>query len=452
MSGADFAALLPDVARRLLGDPPRIGADEWRYGSHGSLSVHPARGTWHDFEANAGGGALALIEHVNGCDKAGALAWLVDARLIDPPAGPDARPAAPNRPATAESGHAPPRRMAEDVRVKAVVDVSLPESSVRRHGRRPPAQGGTWTRPESAGRADGAGAAPACQNVPTATVARAILAVAVPAAGTPARVYLDRRGTWPGGPPLPAAVRWLPPGAWEHLPTWPGPDGRPRRLTPPADGVRSLRPDAPPVPRCGAVVFMLARPGCAPDAVTLEAVTGAGARPAERWRRTVGNGAGRILEVAAPPGDGWPDAGAAPLVVALVEGEADALALARLRLPGVLVRAAGGTAGVRRGAALVADLPATVAAALVSDGDRPGRAAVAKLHADLHDAGRTCYAAVLIGGDLDELLRGALDVDLAERHGERAAILEHDGGLDRPAATAWALARLLEQLPRREHA
>ena len=100
----------------------------------------------------------------------------------------------------------------------------------------------------------------------------------------------------------------------------------------------------------------------------------------------MGNAAGRILEVAAPPGDGWPDANAAPLVAALVEGEADALALARLRLPGVLVRAAGGTAGVRRGAALVADLPAATAAALVSDGDRPGRAAVADLHADLHDA------------------------------------------------------------------
>ena len=33
VSGADFAALLPDVARRLLGDPPRATAAEWRYGS-----------------------------------------------------------------------------------------------------------------------------------------------------------------------------------------------------------------------------------------------------------------------------------------------------------------------------------------------------------------------------------------------------------------------------------
>ena len=361
--------------------------------------MHPARGTWHDFEADAGGGVLDLVQHVNGCDKAGALRYLADARLIDPLAGPDARPAAPRWPAAA---------------------------------------------PETARRADGAGAAP------TAAVARAILAAAVPADDTPVRRYLDRRGTWPAdGPPLPAAVRWLPPGAWEHLPTWPGRDGRPLRLTPPRDGVRSLRPDAAPVPLCGAVVFELARPGCASDAATLEAVTAAGARPAERWRRTVGNAAGRIFEVAAPPGDGWPDAAA--LVAALVEGEADALALARLRLPGVLVRAAGGTSGMTGGDALVADLPAATAACLVSDGDRPGRAAVTKLHAALQDAGRTCYAAVLLGGDLDEVLHGAIDVDLAERHGERAAVLEYDGGLPRPAATALALARLLEQLPRREH-
>ena len=448
MSGADFAALLPDVARRLLGDPPRATDAEWRYGRHGSLSVHPARGTWHDFEADAGGGALALIEHVNGCDKAGALAWLVGARLIDPPAGPDARPAAarrpaatcppaPNRPATAESGPAAPR--------------SLPESSVRRPVRRPPAQGGTWTRPESAGRADGAGAAP------SADVAAAILAAAVPADDTPARAYLAARGTWPAdGPPLPAAVRWLPPGAWEHLPTWPGRDGRPLRLTPPADGIRSLRPGAAPVSRCGALVYELTRPGCAPDAAQLEPVTADGRRL--EWpgrggtKRTPGNnGAARVLEVAAPPGDGWPDAGAAPLVVAVVESPGNALALARLRLPGVLIRAAAGTGGLRAGgAALVADLPAAPAACLVSDGDPPGRAAVVELHAALQNAGRTCYAALLRGGaDLDDVLRGADDADLRDRHAERAAILELDGGLPRPAATARALARLIEQLPRR---
>ena len=403
-----WSALLPDVARRLLADRPcREHGGDLRYGSRGSLVLHPQTGSWHDFETGAGGGVLDLVEHLLQTDRAGALQWLVDERLIAPPSGPDARPAAPRLP------------------------------------------GGISTPP----------APPAPKSNAMADVADAILAAAVPADDTPARAYLARRRTWPlAGPDLPPAVRWLPPSAWAHLPTWPGPDGRPRRLTPPRDGMTHLVAGAPPVPACGAVVFELARPGCAPDAVQLEAVTAVGHRLAwtgnERdTKRTPGNkGGGRTFEIAAPTGDPWPDADAAPLVVAVVEGPADALALARLRLPGVLVRAAAGTGGMGSGgAALVADLPAATAACLVSDGDRPGRGAVTKLHAALHAAGRTCYAAVLIGGDLDELLRGAADVDLADRHGERAAILEHDGGLPRPAATARTLARMLETLTRRNH-
>ena len=41
----------------------------------------------------------------------------------------------------------------------------------------------------------------------------------------------------------------------------------------------------------------------------LEAVTAAGDRPAERWRRPVGNAAGRTFEVAVPTGDPWHDRG-----------------------------------------------------------------------------------------------------------------------------------------------
>ena len=425
---ADWPALLPDVARRLLGAPTRIeaGGATWRYRSRGSLAVHvggAAPGTWHDFEADESGGTLALVQHVNGCDKAGALAWLADAGLIAPPAAADARPAAPRR-AAATPVSAPIRP--ESARSAAAAPDSVRNPTLRRAVTAPRPLPGTWTPPKSA--------APAV--APTAPVAAAILAAAVPADGTPARVYLDRRGTWPAdAPDLPPAVRWLPADAWPNLPTWPGKDGRPARLAPP--------------PLCGAVVYELARPGAAPDAVTLEAVTAAGARPAERWRRSPGGTTGRTFTVPAPSGDGWPETGAAPLVVAVVEGEADALALARLRLPGVLVRAIGGTGGKGRPGALVADLPATVAVVLVSDGDRAGRAAVVELHEALHGAGRTCYAAVLAGGDPDELLRGADDAALAELHAERAAILEHDGGLDRPAATARALARLLETLPRR---
>ena len=257
-----------------------------------------------------------LIEHAAQTDKAGALAWLVDARLIAAPGGPDARPAnrgipchnsrsAPMRP---DSGPAAPGSPPDRA-------LSGPVSDSRE-------QSGTWTPPESAAPAL---APPAPTPSVTADVARAVLQNADEADATPARAYLAARGTWPAdGPALPAAVRWLPPEAVADLPTWPGPDGRQARLTPPRDGVRSLRPDAPPVPRCGAVVFELARPGCAPDAVTLEAVTAAGARPAERWRRSPGGTGGRTFTVPAPSGDGWPSSDAAPLAVAVVEGEADA--------------------------------------------------------------------------------------------------------------------------------
>lgn len=47
--GADFPALIGDVARLLFGEPNRIEADgTWRYGTRGSPAVHVAgdrRGT-----------------------------------------------------------------------------------------------------------------------------------------------------------------------------------------------------------------------------------------------------------------------------------------------------------------------------------------------------------------------------------------------------------------------
>ena len=117
-------------------------------------------------------------------------------------------------------------------------------------------------------------APPAPKPRPTADVAAAILAAAVPADDTPARAYLASRGTWPPlstGPDLPPVVRWLPPDAWPHLPTWID-GGRERRLSPPRDGVTRLVAGAPPPPLCGAVVFELRRPGCAPDAVAPERI------------------------------------------------------------------------------------------------------------------------------------------------------------------------------------
>lgn len=85
----DWSALLPDVARRLLGEPTRTehGGDTWRYRTHGSLAVHVGgdrRGTFHDFEADVSGGTFGLVQHVLQTDRSGTIRWLVDAGLIAP--------------------------------------------------------------------------------------------------------------------------------------------------------------------------------------------------------------------------------------------------------------------------------------------------------------------------------------------------------------------------------
>ena len=155
---ADWPALLPDVARRLLGEPTRTehGGDTWRYRSRGSLAVHVGgdrRGTWHDFEADESGGTLALVQHVAQTDKAGALRWLEAAGLITSSNG--ARSSPPPAPAPA-----PP---------------TTPKRSK------------------------------------TALLAASILAASVPADNTPARAYLAHRWTWPPlgiEPDLPSSVRW----------------------------------------------------------------------------------------------------------------------------------------------------------------------------------------------------------------------------------------------------
>ena len=84
----DFAALMPDVVRALLGEPnARLStARELRYGTHGSLAVHVGgehSGTWRDHEADAGGGVLALVVRERGGTEREAMAWLRDAGLLD---------------------------------------------------------------------------------------------------------------------------------------------------------------------------------------------------------------------------------------------------------------------------------------------------------------------------------------------------------------------------------
>ena len=84
----DWPALMPHVARALLGEPnARLStARELRYGTHGSLAVHVGgerAGTWRDHEAGEGGGVLALVMRERGGSEREAMAWLRDAGLLD---------------------------------------------------------------------------------------------------------------------------------------------------------------------------------------------------------------------------------------------------------------------------------------------------------------------------------------------------------------------------------
>ena len=83
----DRAALLPEVARRLFGEPPmKNGGDTWRYGSDESLELHvggPRRGTWYDHKAGNGGDTLDLVKHVLLLrDETNAIRWLKAQGLI----------------------------------------------------------------------------------------------------------------------------------------------------------------------------------------------------------------------------------------------------------------------------------------------------------------------------------------------------------------------------------
>ncbi len=83
----DWPALMPDVARVLLGEPnARLSnARELRYGRRGSLAVHVGgerAGTWRDYEAGEGGGVLALVVRERGGSEREALAWLRESGFI----------------------------------------------------------------------------------------------------------------------------------------------------------------------------------------------------------------------------------------------------------------------------------------------------------------------------------------------------------------------------------
>ena len=232
-------------------------------------------------------------------------------------------------------------------------------------------------------------------------IAGRLWAAAVPADDTPSRAYLAGRSVWPPdgiGPSLPASVRWLPRGAVG----------------------RDVAADWYDVPEhtAGAIVYAFRQPGGATiRAVGLDALDADGRRPGKRWRRTFGQKKGAAFVVGAVGGD--------PLVI--VEGEADALASVWLH-PGAEVWAAGGGGAPALAPAILENRRRVV---IEADPDGPGRDAALKL-----DAARGGRAEISWnqGGDPADVWTETL--------GERAAILEFDGGLSRNESEqrAWALA------------
>ena len=78
MAAAEFAPIMGPLAKHLLGEPNRAfsSANEWRYGTKGSLSIDVSAGRWFDHEANEGGGVLDLLERELKLKGPARLEWL----------------------------------------------------------------------------------------------------------------------------------------------------------------------------------------------------------------------------------------------------------------------------------------------------------------------------------------------------------------------------------------
>ena len=179
---ADWPEILKAVALEILGQPTERRGNEWRYGGRGSLVVNVGgqrAGSWRDFEAGHGGGALELLRHYQGLDKPQALEWLRARGLLQ-----DSRPGAWG---SAESrstmiactrDHRSPGNAGNRVPV-AEERASGPEPEALQRRRRALSW---WT---------------ASQSVPTSSE-------------HPARIWLANRKLWRPELPLPGAVRWAP--------------------------------------------------------------------------------------------------------------------------------------------------------------------------------------------------------------------------------------------------
>lgn len=74
----DYRGHIKAIALELLGSPNKglSSPGEWRYGSHGSLSVDIEKGCWFDHEHNEGGGPVELVRRQTGAVNGEAERWL----------------------------------------------------------------------------------------------------------------------------------------------------------------------------------------------------------------------------------------------------------------------------------------------------------------------------------------------------------------------------------------
>ena len=103
VGSVDWPGVVRVVATSLVGEPTRKTATEWRFRRRGSLAINVAgehAGQWYDFEAGVGGGGVELVTHLMGCDRAAAVAWLQNQRLLPDTLSraPASRPVVPPKP------------------------------------------------------------------------------------------------------------------------------------------------------------------------------------------------------------------------------------------------------------------------------------------------------------------------------------------------------------------
>ena len=81
----DWGRVILEATVAILGEPKSKRRTEYRWRRRGSLQVNVAgqnAGTWHDYEAGVGGGAIALVRHLQECNREDAVRWLRAQELL----------------------------------------------------------------------------------------------------------------------------------------------------------------------------------------------------------------------------------------------------------------------------------------------------------------------------------------------------------------------------------